>query len=115
MQDLTVITQPGSEATVQAIHLLQQAGFQVSCSFDLRATRAFQGGCSCPHHDTVLCDCQYAILLVQLPGESPLTLLVHSRDGFTWLSLVDDQALDTNPQTAVQVAQLVQRIEQSRD
>jgi hypothetical protein len=108
MRDLTVIAWPGSEATTQAVRLLREAGFQVSCSFDLQTTRAFQSGCDCPHHGADCCDCQYAVLQIQPPGQLPLTLLVHGRDGLTWFALADEQMPDSSLSASEQVAQIIQ-------
>jgi hypothetical protein len=108
MRDLTVIAWPAHEATAQAARLLRQVGFQVSCSFDLQTTRAFQSGCGCPHHSTDSCDCHYSVLLVQPPDQLPLTVLVHGRDGLTWIGLAEEQTPDGSSHASRQVAQILE-------
>jgi hypothetical protein len=90
MVQLSVISGCGDEAVTAAASLLEAAGLEVTRSFDLHATRAFKGGCACPHHNTTVCDCHYAVLLVRGPGRGPVVLLVHGRDGVTWFSLAPD-------------------------
>jgi hypothetical protein len=112
MRDLTVIAQSGAEVVNQAVRQLQRAGFDVRRSFDLQTTRAFQSGCSCPHHGTALCDCQYAVLLVQSPDGSLLTLLAHGRDGLTWFSLADDPGQNASGLMVEEIERLLQRLAQ---
>jgi hypothetical protein len=109
MRDLTVIAQSGAEVVNQAVRQLQRAGFDVRRSFDLQTTRAFQSGCSCPHHGTALCNCQYAVLLVQSPDGSLLTLLAHGRDGLTWFSLADDPEANASGLMVEEVKRLLQQ------
>jgi hypothetical protein len=90
MVELSVTSGSGDETTAAAASLLEAAGLEVTRSFDLHATRAFAGGCGCPHHGTAVCDCHYAVLLVRAPGTAPLVLLAHGRDGVTWFSLAPD-------------------------
>jgi hypothetical protein len=90
MVQLSVTSTYGEEALTAAASLMEAAGLQVTRSFDLHATRAFKGGCACPHHGTAVCDCHYAVLLVRGPGTVPVVLLVHGRDGVTWFSLAPD-------------------------
>lgn len=77
--------QPAIERVEQ---LLSGFEMRIVRSFDLRTARAIQSGCTCPHHGTTDCNCQLVILLVYLAGFQPATLVAHSRDGHTWLSLV---------------------------
>jgi len=53
---------------------------------DARLAAAY---CPCPHHGTRACDCQMVVLLVYGNGIRPATLILHSNDGQTWLSLVN--------------------------
>jgi hypothetical protein len=97
MIELATTCDCGDEAVTAAASLMEAAGLEVTRSFDLHATRAFKGGCACPHHGTAVCDCHYAVLLVRKPGAPPLVLLVHGRDGVTWFSLPADT--DDTPAT----------------
>jgi hypothetical protein len=68
---------------------LSQAEFQVTTSFNLRTARAAHSECACPHHGTADCDCQMVVLLVYEKDALPATLLIHSSNGRSWLSLTD--------------------------
>lgn len=71
------------------IHKLDKAGLQVVRSFDLKAARAAQVNCTCPHHGTDQCDCQMVVLLVYDQDNLPFTLLLHGHDGHTQIAFVD--------------------------
>ena len=60
----------------------------VKPSFDLQTAKSAHNGCTCPHHGTSQCDCQIVVLLVYHLDEGPITLLVHSQDGHTQLSMM---------------------------
>lgn len=77
------------ELVLAASELLKQNGYTVIRSFDLKAARASQGQCSCPHHGTDLCDCQMVILLIYGIQVSPVSLICHGHDGWTYLSLAE--------------------------
>ena len=88
MTQLITTNRNGSETIQWVTAALMQAGLQVSQSFDLRSVRDAFTTCTCEHQaDT--CDCDMAILLVYGPAEKPATIMAHSRNGRTWLSLVD--------------------------
>lgn len=88
MTQLLTINRTGSETIQWVTAALMQAGLQVSQSFDLRSVRDAFTACTCEHKaDT--CDCDMAILLVYGAVSRPATIMVHSRNGRTWLSLVD--------------------------
>ncbi|MBE0409997.1 MAG: hypothetical protein IBX69_09730 [Anaerolineales bacterium] len=67
---------------------LGSAGLQVRRSFDFQTAREAHTDCPCPHHATNQCSCQLIVLLVYGPGSSPATLVVHSYDNRTRVSLV---------------------------
>ena len=69
--------------------LLQEAGLQLSSSFNFRTTLPKDISCNCPHH-AANCDCDLTVLQVYGSEPEPVTLLVHSHNGRSWLSLVDD-------------------------
>lgn len=78
------------EITVSIRQALNAAGFHVEQSFDLRSALALVPGCTCPHHGTALCNCQYAVMLVYGQTSSPpITLVAHGRDNECWIALSD--------------------------
>ena len=77
------------EAVRWTTEALAPADLQVTTSFDLRTARAAHSECTCPHHGTADCDCQMVVLLVYEKGALPTTLLIHSSNGRSWLSLTD--------------------------
>ena len=88
MTQLLTTNRNGSETIQWVTAALMQAGLQVSQSFDLRSVHDAFTACACEHKaDT--CDCDMAILLVYGSVSRPATIMVHSRNGRTWLSLVD--------------------------
>jgi hypothetical protein len=89
MAQLLTLEYPSGEAVQWITQALSQADLQVATSFDLRTARAAHTDCACPHHGTALCDCQMVILLVYGTEACPATLVVHGRDGRTYLSLAD--------------------------
>ena len=60
----------------------------VKPSFDLQTAKSAHTDCTCPHHGTRQCDCQMVVLLVYHLDEGPISLLVHSQDGNTQLSMM---------------------------
>lgn len=66
---------------------LVEAGFRTVQTFDLQTARPAHPGCSCPHHGTSDCNCQMVILLVYGKQEDPATLIIHSQDEKTGVSL----------------------------
>jgi len=93
------------EATTQAAQLLSSAGLQVVRSFDLRSARMTHAECTCPHHGTAECTCQFVVLLVYGQGSAPMSLVVHGHDGQTWLSLVDTPQQPADMKLAAKIAQ----------
>ncbi len=74
-------------ATRELTQALEAVGLRVYISFDLRNALAAMPECGCPHHGTDQCTCQYAVLLVYGNSPSPAHVVVHGRDGQTWLSV----------------------------
>ena len=62
-------------------------GLIVKPSFDLKTAKSAHIDCTCPHHGTVQCDCQIVVLLVYGENEGPITLVVHSQEGRSYLSM----------------------------
>ncbi len=92
-------------ATTQAAQILSSAGLQVVRSFDLRSARAAHAECTCPHHGTAQCTCQFVVLLVYGQGGAPVTLVAHGHDGQTSLSLVDTPQQPADMKLATKIAQ----------
>jgi hypothetical protein len=82
------IEQPGEEAILWTIRLLENAGLRVLRTFDLRGARQSHPACPCPHHGTEACDCQMSVILIYTQDQSPASLLIHSFQETTWLYLV---------------------------
>ncbi len=89
MTQMLTLENPYDEALHWITETLNRANLQVATSFDLRTTRPSLPDCPCPHHGTAGCDCQMVILLVYGPDARPATLVVHSSDGRSSLSLAD--------------------------
>ena len=66
---------------------LTEAGFRTVQTFNLQTARLAHLGCKCPHHGTSDCNCQMVILLVYGKQEDPATLIIHSQDEKTGVSL----------------------------
>lgn len=81
-----------SEAAVVLItERLKKVDLQIMQSFDLRAASAAHGACICPYHGSDQCDCQMVVYLVYGQIERPVTIVLHSHNQQTYLSLVDRQ------------------------
>lgn len=98
-------------------HELDTAGFRVNQSFDLRSALALVPGCTCPHHGTALCDCQYHVLLIYGQEGTPATLIVHGHDRQSWITLADDpggnvrSALESEIIETLVVARLIAQVQ----
>lgn len=88
MAQILTLEYPSEEAVRWITDTLISADLKVAISFDLRAARATHVECSCPHHGTAACDCQMVVLLVYGADVYPASLVVHGRDGRTYVSLV---------------------------
>ncbi len=75
----------GQEAISLLARTLESHGMQVHQSFDLRSALAALPECGCPYHGTARCTCQYAVLLVYGDVASPVEVVTHGRDGWTWI------------------------------
>jgi len=81
---------PCEEIVGRICRALRAAGFRVEQSFDLRSALTLVPDCTCPHHGTALCDCQYNVLLIYGQAPAPATLVVHGHDNQCWIALSDD-------------------------
>jgi hypothetical protein len=85
----------GAGAAVQlATAALQHQQLQAVRSFDLRdALQSQNNPCTCPHHGTTDCQCNYVVLLAYDMAASHNRaqpagrIVIHSYDGTTWLSV----------------------------
>ncbi len=102
---LVTIQADCEQATTQATQLLSSAGLQAVRSFDLRSARTAHAECTCPHHGTAECTCQFVVLLVYGQGGAPVTLVAHGHDGQTWLSVVDTPQQPVDMKLAAKIAQ----------
>lgn len=90
--DCTVRIGGASERVIpQLLDRLQHQGLHVVTTFDFQLARAPHVECSCPHHGTENCNCQYVVLLVYEPQYGYAvyrTITVHGQDKQVWLSLL---------------------------
>lgn len=83
-------------------------------SFDLQTVRALHAeGCTCPHHGTARCTCQYVVALAYPPGPlragriaAPHVLTAHTYEHTTLVTLQADQAADSEDRLDVMAAVL---------
>lgn len=81
---------PCDKSVAAVRQVLSAAGLRVEQSFDLRAALTLVPNCTCPHHGTALCDCQYKVLLVYRQALSaPVTVVAHGRDHYSWITVSD--------------------------
>ncbi len=91
-------------ATRVLTQALEARGFRVYLSFDLRNALDALPDCGCPHHGTDQCTCQFTVLLVYGNAPSPAQVVVHGRDGQTWLSVpVTDDRSTTLPKRILEI------------
>ena len=88
-QPLMIIYKNCNQVIAEISRLLTGSGFYIVESFDLQNARANHSGCTCPHHGTDQCTCQFAILLVYGEDEMPVSLMVHGHDEMTELSMIE--------------------------
>lgn len=108
---------PCKDALLWTKTQLSQAGLRVLQTFDLNAARRASANYPCPHHGVENCDCQMVVLLVYEPFDSstghytapePATLILHSTDGKTSLSLIHDSLHQVNPVIRSDIERLLQ-------
>src|SRR5512138_620275 len=100
------LEQPGEVVQAWVTQQLTAAGFHLVQTFDLQVARLSHEGCECPHHGTDACDCQLVVLLVYYQQQEPSTLVIHSRDHSTWISIAGPAAerVDLHREHAVERA-----------
>jgi hypothetical protein len=110
-----------AEAAVQlTTHVLEQHQLRVVRNFDLRnALHSQDTPCTCPHHGTAECECNYVVLLaydMTAPGRRPQPagqIVIHSHDGTTWLSVPaanDGRRVRKEPQADRRLLQVVAEV-----
>jgi hypothetical protein len=99
MPDLGRVPLPCNEVADQLTDQLRSHGMHVIRSFDLIAARSGlvdPEGCPCPSHGTAQCNCQYVVLLVNRPGDTPQSIVAHGHGEHTVLSLhTQDDSVST--------------------
>lgn len=91
------IEYPCDQAVDWIIQRLRQAGLLVMRTFDLQSARQAQPSCFCPYHGTDPCDCQWMVLLVYQPNQTPVAITAHGYDQQTWFSFVDTALQRADP------------------
>jgi hypothetical protein len=92
-----ILEQSCDEAVAWVTDQVSGVGLQVLRTFDLQDTRHDPAECPCPHHGTEQCDCKMVVLLVYGIDYQPVSLVAHSHDGRTWISLIDTPQQRANP------------------
>jgi len=87
---------------------LSREGLRVLQTFDLQRARLAAADCPCPHHGTTACDCQMVVLMVYGQRDRPASLILHSNDGQTWVSLVDTSAQPVDSSTRASIERVLQ-------
>jgi hypothetical protein len=107
MTQLATLDFPSEEATRWVTLQLELAGLQVSRSFNLRSARTVETGCTCGHQPDN-CDCDLVVFLVYGSNSLyPVSLVAHSHDGRTWLSLVDGMGERPSPALSHQIKSIL--------
>lgn len=103
MAQMLTLDCSSEEAMRWTAETLALADLQAVTSFDLRAACGAHTDCTCPHHGTAACDCQMVVLLVYDRDGGPATLVLHGRDGRTYLSLTDSPGQRPPPKLAAAI------------
>ena len=104
MANANVVFEPGSdEVTRCAVRVLSRHGLHSIRSFDLRSALEAWPDCECPHHGTAQCTCQYVVLLVYGPRNTPVTVVVHSNSGRIDFRIMHDSAAVSDPALAERI------------
>ena len=101
------------EVVDQITEALKKAKLLVSRSFDLQSARQSftqPQACTCPHHGTAQCACQYVILLVRYRQADPVTLVAHGSDGRTILSLDQSALIETDGEIVERIGSTIARL-----
>jgi hypothetical protein len=96
---------PGDQALDWLARSLRREGMHVLQTFNLHLNTKLSLDCPCPHHGTEACDCQMVVVLVYAKASLPVTLVLHSSDGQTWLSLVNNPLQRAEASSLLQIEQ----------
>ena len=88
LMPLVTLRQPTGDVIRRLTRRLRLGGLRVEQTFDLQAARQSHADYPCPNHGTNACTCQMIVLVVYAEASSA-TVIVHGRDGWTYLSLAD--------------------------
>ena len=92
--NLNTFTTSHEAAISRITQELLSRGLIIQTSFNLQTAKLAHTDCTCPHHGTDQCDCQIVVLLVYSGNEGPISLIVHSQDGRTYLSMMGVPSLN---------------------
>lgn len=87
---LTFFEMDHETAITRMFQQLSGMGLFARRSFDLQAAKVVHKDILCPYHGDARCDCQIVVILVYGEQEAPITLVVHSRDGKTFISMLGE-------------------------
>ena len=93
---------------------LADRGFEARMTFDLQLARGSLRNdeeVACPQHGLGRCTCQYIVLQISRPGESPCAVVVHGYDSSTKVALLSSAAEKVNAGIA---AEIYEALEQAR-
>jgi len=99
------LEQPHDAAIAWVVGQISEAGLHVLRTFDLQLACLANTERACPQHGTDQCDCQMVVLLVYGDNYHPISLVAHSHDGKTWLSLVDTPQQRADPRLEATIRQ----------
>ena len=108
----TVVFEGSNNQVVSAVwSALLRRGYTLVRSFDLQdAITHHVEGCSCSHHGTARCTCQYVVLLAYPPGALPApprVFTIHASQQASWVTLHADGSIGTG-ETHVLMAALTE-------
>ncbi len=69
------------------VEVFEAHGLRIYPSFDLKVALEQLPQCGCPYHGQDLCTCQYVVWLVYGSNAEPVLVVLHGRDGETWITL----------------------------
>jgi hypothetical protein len=102
-----------SETAAQTATLaLTRCNFRVVRSFDLRSALVAHKDCTCPHHGTTACTCQFVVLLVYKAGTGPVVITIHSYNTQARVQLVLDHLTQPNLALAGQIMPILEGVAQ---
>lgn len=94
MEEEHVIFAPCKWTVPALTEALTLRGYRIERSFDLRSALHSHSECTCPHHGTEQCTCEYIVLFVydEINAVPPVVIIAHGRNGITWLQIRTSQS-----------------------